>query len=611
LQTMKSPFRKLIRISIILFATVLLFNFFGYYLMRVKSAETEELVQAKSVSGRQQTLSQTIAKDVAIIAGSLTNPLQLNVLQDSLLNTLKVFQAQQEMLQQQIEKVSSPLPPELFKVRLLLSSSRPYYKSILAIGQELGQADSILLRMNRLMYLRAMLDNEQKYLPLTKEITNQYSLILNQKNQEASTIEIGKFASLIVAIICLVILVLEPLFKRGENNYQELQKARNDLLQEKQHLASILQSQTNYVIRINRAGNFTYANSAFLISFGYSQEEILHTLFISTIFPKDILRCQQVAEECWNNPGKIVKLLIRKPFKDSKEYFWTDWEFLALSNENGEVKEIQGIGLNVTDKVQAQHIKQEAIHTLSFAMSYAKMGSWKLDFEAQEMIMSNELKSLLAIEPEASDRVLLDDFLHQFVVPEDLSMVSAEFANAMRNKDNKEYEASFSCRVITSEGWMRYLLIKGKATDQFGSFGIAQDVTAQKESENAVVNSEQKFRLLAENSEDIISVHAADGTIWYLSPSVTKVLGYEVDEIIGRSMLEYVHPDDRHKFFPQEQSQSLTDAETLIIRYRICKKDNSYIWLETIIKPIVDQNEVIKLICTSRNITYQHTVQEK
>ena len=97
---------------------------------------------------------------------------------------------------------------------------------------------------------------------------------------------------------------------------------------------------------------------------------------------------------------------------------------------------------------------------------------------------------------------------------------------------------------------MRYLFVKGKVMDQYGSFGIAQDVTAQKESENAVLNSEQKFRLLAENSEDIISVHAADGTIWYLSPSVTNVLGYEVDEMIGHSILDYVHPDDRHKFSP-------------------------------------------------------------
>jgi PAS domain S-box-containing protein len=197
------------------------------------------------------------------------------------------------------------------------------------------------------------------------------------------------------------------------------------------------------------------------------------------------------------------------------------------------------------------------------------------------------------------------------VVPEDISLVLDEFANAIRNRNNKNYESSFSCRVITRQGWMRYIHVKGKGIDANGSFGIAQDITVQKESENAVLNSEQKFRLLAENSEDIISVHAADGTIWYLSPSVVKVLGYEEEEVIGRSILEYVHPECRYKFNPGEQAKHLHSAESLIIRYRICKKDKSYIWLETIIKPIIDQNEVIKLICTSRNITDQRIAQEK
>ena len=107
---------------------------------------------------------------------------------------------------------------------------------------------------------------------------------------------------------------------------------------------------------------------------------------------------------------------------------------------------------------------------------------------------------------------------------------------------------------------MRYLFLKGKVVDVNGCFGIAQDITAQKESENALVNSEQKFRLLAENSEDIISVHAADGTTWYLSPSLTHVLGYEVEEVIGTPILDYVHPDDRHKFFKQEQRSGTAGA---------------------------------------------------
>ncbi|HEX4851704.1 MAG TPA: PAS domain S-box protein, partial [Puia sp.] len=349
-----------------------------------------------------------------------------------------------------------------------------------------------------------------------------------------------------VAIVCLIILVLEPAFRRGEKNYKELQNARNELLNEKKHLASILQSQTNYVIRINRKGNFTYANTSFLKTFGYTREELDQILFIATIFPKDIPRCQQIADECWNNPGKIVQLLIRKPFKNSRQFLWTDWEFLALQDESGQVKEIQGIGLNVTEKLLAQQVKEEAIETLSYAMAYAKMGSWKVDFMNQEIMLSKEFRALLAIEEESGEKMLLDDFLNEFVVPEDLVAVSEEFDRAMQNKENNEYEASFSCRVITRQGWMKYLFVKGKVIDENGNFGIAQDITSQKESENALVNSEQKFRLLAENSEDIISVHAADGTIWYLSPSVSNVLGYDVDDIIGKSILDYVHPDCKH-----------------------------------------------------------------
>lgn len=608
---MKSPFRRLIRISIVLFATVLLFNFFGYYLMHIRSAENNDLNQTRSLSGRQQTLSQIIAKEAAILASDVLNNAQAEILKDTLSRNLALFQQQQEYLQNRVEQARLPVPQPIFRIKLLLSSVRPYYKGMVAVGLEMAQSDSNLLQINGKSYLREMMENEQQFLSRMKEVTGQYAGIVSEKSGESSTIEAGKFISLVIALLCLILLVLEPAFKRGEKNYQELQNARNELLLEKKHLASILQSQTNYVIRINRDGEFTYANPAFLKTFEYTEEEILQALFYSTIFTKDISRCEQVANECWNNPGKIVALLIRKPFKNSKQFLWTDWEFLALTDENGEVKEIQGIGLNVTDRILSQQIKEEAIQTLSYAMTYAKMGSWKMDLSTQEITLSKEYKALLAMEEEEPDRILFEDFLNQFIVPEDLSLVLEQYSKMLANKNDKEFETAYSFRVITRAGWMRYLFVKGRMVDEHTSFGIAQDVTAQKESENALVSSEQKFRLLAEHSEDIISVHAADGTIWYLSPSVTHVLGYDIDDAIGRSVLDYVHPDDRPKFLAREGTSSLYGSETLIIRYRIQKKDESYIWLETIIKPIVDQNEVIKLICTSRNITDQRIAHEK
>jgi PAS domain S-box-containing protein len=607
---MKSPFRKLIRISIVLFAVVLLFNFFGYYLMHVKSAEDEELTEAKSISGRQQTYSQLIAKNGLLILSDGITTSQSAIFKDSLQNALNIFKQQQEFLQKQISAQKLPLPQPVFKIRLLLSTIQPYYQNFVAVNQELAQSDSTLVTINRRLYMRQLLYNEQNFLAIMKDVTAQYGIIASEKRKESSTIDASKFLSLIVAIICLIILVLEPAFKRGEKNYNELQKARNELLQEKKYLASILQSQTNYVVRINRVGSFTYANPSFLKTFRHTREELDNKFFYETIFPKDMVRCQQVADDCWKTPGRVARLLIKKPIGNTREFLWTEWEFLALTDDRGEVKEIQAIGLNVSDKVEAQQVKEEAIQTLSYGMTYAKMGSWKFDFTTKELALSKEFKALLGIE-ESADKMRLENFTSTYVVPEDQDIVAEEFMNAVGNREHKGYETSFSFRVITNHGWMRYLSAKGIVTDHNNSFGIAQDTTAQKESENALLNSEQKFRLLAENSEDIISVHAADGTMWYLSPSLTTVLGYDVEDIIGRSAFQYVHPDDRHKFFPSaENKSSLTDSESIIIRYRILKKDNSYIWLETIVKPIIDDNEVIKLICTSRNISEQKAVQE-
>jgi PAS domain S-box-containing protein len=607
---MKSPFRKLIRISIILFALVLLFNFFAYYLMHINSTEKNKYSDARSISGRQQTLSQVIAKDVAILSVSLLDNSQAQAVKDSLAATLEIFQKQQEFLAKQDAGEQLPIPQQIFDIRILFSSANPHYSNLVRLGTELSKADSNSLAANRGLYLRSIMSNEQKYLSYMRDITRHYTALVNEKNSQASTIDTGKLISLIIAIVCLVIMVLEPAFKRGEKNYSELQKTKNDLLNEKTHLTSILQSQTNYVIRINKVGNFTYANPAFMNTFQHTEEDIYSKFFYETIFPKDMLRCQQAADDCWRNPGKISRLVIKKPIGKTRDFLWTEWEFLALSDEAGFVQEIQGIGSDVTSKIQSQQIKEEAIETLSYTMTYAKMGSWKYDFETRLLELSKEFMALLAIE-NSYNKIDLEEFLQKYIVPEDFLAVLEEFSKAKENKNEPEHESSFSCRVITEQGWMRYLSVKGKVMNNKTFFGVAQDMTSQKESENALLNSEQKFRLLAENSEDIISVHAADGTMWYLSPSVTKVLGYEVDDIIGKSIVQYVHPDDRFKFFPSEENRSsLTDNETLTIRYRISKQDGAYIWLESILKPIIDDNEVIKLICTSRNITVQKSIQE-
>src|ERR1700760_691303 len=125
---MKSPFRKLIRISVVLLVLVLLFNFFGYYFNHIKSLENKELIEAINWSGHQQALSQRIAKESILL---LNNPGPGNsaVYRDTLTSQLDVFQKSQTLLQQQAGSTPSPVPQQIFQIKLLLSSSQPYFQS--------------------------------------------------------------------------------------------------------------------------------------------------------------------------------------------------------------------------------------------------------------------------------------------------------------------------------------------------------------------------------------------------------------------------------------------------------------------------------------------------
>jgi PAS domain S-box-containing protein len=423
--------------------------------------------------------------------------------------------------------------------------------------------------------------------------------LVNFKSQEHLT----SLLSLLVPLTLLLLLVLEHLYESNRRNYKALQEARNELLQEQQYLASILHSQTNYVIRIDKLGNFKYANPQFLKTFGYEETAILGKPYYSSIFQKDRPRCQQIADECWEHPGITHKLLIRKPVNNSEKYLWTEWEFIALQNESGKISEIQGIGTDVSERVIAEQLKEDAIRTSSYAMTYARMGSWKLNFATHELELSKELMNILEMDVQKSLTLPLDQYLEKYVLSEDQTVVIDELTKALHNKTDKEYEAKFSYRLITAKGNLRYLFTKGKIIDDTSGFGISQDVTPQKEAEKAILKSEQTFRLLAEHSEDIIMEHLADGTVQYISPSVQKVLGYPPEEILGTKIISFVHNNDLHNFWPDNDQYIFQEKEILTLRYRIRKKDEEYIWLESIIKPVKENGVIIKLISTSRNIT--------
>jgi PAS domain S-box-containing protein len=175
--------------------------------------------------------------------------------------------------------------------------------------------------------------------------------------------------------------------------------------------------------------------------------------------------------------------------------------------------------------------------------------------------------------------------------------VTVEVINYRKN--GSEYWNEFSIVPVADRtGWYTHWI------------AIQRDTTERKQAEQALRHSEERFRSLIENALDIIMILNTDGTIHYVSPSVEKVLGYPVSELVGKKIFEPIHPDDfattYHSLTNTLQSVEITPP--LEFRYR--HKDNSWRTLEAISQPFIDNAATTQIIVNARDITERKRLDE-
>lgn len=132
-----------------------------------------------------------------------------------------------------------------------------------------------------------------------------------------------------------------------------------------------------------------------------------------------------------------------------------------------------------------------------------------------------------------------------------------------------------------------------------GIYGIAKDVTDILEVQRELKEAQEKYQVLADHAQDLITTCSADGELLYVSPSVYALLGYKPEEVTGKSFKDYCYPGD----YPDPMDLSKIGNGC---KMRVLHKKGHYIWMETLAKPVAgERGKSVQIVSISRDIT-QH-----
>jgi len=209
---------------------------------------------------------------------------------------------------------------------------------------------------------------------------------------------------------------------------------------------------------------------------------------------------------------------------------------------------------DITTRKQAEEALRESERNLARSQAVAHVGNWTWDVSHDHVTWSEEIYRIFGLTTEEFGQTL--DTVLARIHPEDQANFKQYVADILTGRPQTQFEV----RIVRPDGAIRNLLVlvgeieaypQGKPTRVFG---ILQDITERKRVEEALRDSEARFRAFAEATTEAIVLHE-NGIIIEVNQTLADHLGFTVQEMLGRSVLEFTAPESRVEMIQRIQSE--------------------------------------------------------
>ncbi|SFA78254.1 PAS domain S-box-containing protein [Cohnella sp. OV330] len=263
---------------------------------------------------------------------------------------------------------------------------------------------------------------------------------------------------------------------------------------------------------------------------------------------------------------------------------------------NGVVASL-GIKAGLTDQMLMREQARATRRNLETTLRKQQGVTMKFKKEKEQFVHTlceGELVFRMGFSPE----FIVGKTLREFLPPDVADRIEGYYRRAWLGEEHVSYEADIGGIWFLSS--LRPMRRGGKVVEVIGS---AIDITERKRAEDALRQVYASYRLIAENSTDLISVLDAAGRMQFVSPSHALFLGISLDKLEGNTLSDLIHPEDRQHaiaFFDDMMKQKKPSHG----EFRLRHGDGRWLWVETGCTPVLGgDGQVERVISVGRDIT--------
>ncbi|MBL7119580.1 MAG: PAS domain S-box protein [Dehalococcoidia bacterium] len=398
-------------------------------------------------------------------------------------------------------------------------------------------------------------------------------------------------------------------------------QAEEEVQRKEQYFRSLIENAADAIVILNGDGTIRYQSPSYERVLGYTPEEEIGKDMLDNIHPDDTADIADVFARLLEHPGEILSVEIRARHRDGS---WHAFE--ATGNNLLHDPVVEGIVVNfrdITDRKQAEEALQRSEEQFRSIYEESPIGIAVFDCDGN-LAHANKAYSDIFGVPHG-----VDVALGAYNLFEDPT-VTDEVKGKLHRGETARYETQFDLetaklykrsRVVTLD---LDVLITPLGLENGGAPSgyllQLQDITDRKQAEEALRDSEARYRLLAENMADVISVTDMTGRPTYMSPSVRRLLGYSVEEAIAHSLEEGgLTPASREvarkalaRQLAAENDGQTDPSKSRPIEMEFYRQDGSTVWVELTVSFLRDSNgQPIEILSVLRDITERKRFDEE